>query len=587
MRKAPLFIAALAAFALLVFVGCKGKGHHPAKPSTAASATAGAPVSVAFAQLRDIDETVEVTGTLQPADEVIVGPHLAGRITWIIGKAGIPVKVGQLVARMEDTDAVIQVRTARAAYDAAKAHLEQAKAAFTQQRTATDSGIQNAKAALSAAEARYTQSVASEEALIATTKAQIDQATQALNAAKSHSAETYHGPRKQEIQIAQLAVNTAKATLDLDQKNFDRYQNLYDNGAIAKSTLDAAEAQLQVSKAQYDSAAQQLDIAHEGSRVEDKQAAQATVDQAQAALDAANAGSKQIEVAKENVNIASTGVDQAKAALQMAYAEVDTDQMRDKDILAAQASLEQAAEAEEQAEQQLNYTRIYSPVNGVIAEKMADVGQSVPANANVLRLTTNAALYFEAQISELAATRLHSGQTVLISVDALQGDRSNIYGNAKAQTVTGTVDRVVPVVDAATRNFTVRVLIDETAGLDPGMFARGEITVARHAQVITIPKDAMVEKNGAQLVYVVQHVTGDAAKNSAEHDSVRECTVTPGATDGTYLQIVSGLAEGDQVVTEGQQTFSQWRYGDRCHGSAEVKKLGVRMGERFSAVPLG
>lgn len=137
----------------------------------------------------------------------------------------------------------------------------------------------------------------------------------------------------------------------------------------------------------------------------------------------------------------------------------------------------------------------------------------------------------------------------------MQGDRSNVFAHAKSAVVTGVVDRVVPVVDAKTRTFTVRVIINETTGLDPGMFARGQVTVARYRQIVTIPKDAVVEKNGKQSVYIIEHVAADSAKNAPAHDVARERQVTPGATDGIYLQILSGVTTGEQVITAGQQTL--------------------------------
>ena len=111
------------------------------------------------------------------------------------------------------------------------------------------------------------------------------------------------------------------------------------------------------------------------------------------------------------------------------------------------------------------------------------MGKSV----TVLRLTTNNALYFEANVSELEATRLHSELPVTLTVDALQGNRSNLYGAAQRPYPLGTVEKVVPVVDASTRNFIVRVRVQRSAQLFPGMFARGSIIAraparGRHSQ---------------------------------------------------------------------------------------------------------
>ncbi|HEY3416314.1 MAG TPA: hypothetical protein VGM23_05460, partial [Armatimonadota bacterium] len=111
--------------------------------------------------------------------------------------------------------------------------------------------------------------------------------------------------------------------------------------------------------------------------------------------------------------------------------------------------------------------------------------------------------------------------------------------------VVGTVDKVVPVVDQSTRNFTVRIVVPRGKDLFSGMFTRGQIVVARHKLVTAVPKDAIVEKGGEHVVFV------------SENNVARRRVVTPGATDGTYIQILSGIAPGEKVVIAGQQNLAE------------------------------
>lgn len=225
---------------------------------------------------------------------------------------------------------------------------------------------------------------------------------------------------------------------------------------------------MKVAKAQLDSAQQQLSLVKEGSRNEDIQAAEAAERQAEAGLTLALADMKQVDVAKANVEIARTGVSQAKAELAQARSAQQTNVMRDKDVQAAVATQAQAREAVTTALQNLDYTMIYSPIDGVVSAKVVDVGQSVGKSVTVLRLTTNQSLYFEANVSELEATRLHSGLPVRLTVDALQGDRTNLFGAQQTATLTGKVEKVVPVVDANTRNFIVRIRVPHNKQSFPG-----------------------------------------------------------------------------------------------------------------------
>ncbi len=160
--KVTVLILFLLAAGVMIISGCKLK---PAAHNDGAAAAANTPVipatpvSVMTLTPTDMSEEIEVTGTLQPADEVTVGTRAEGRVAWLIGKEGTPVHRGDVVARLEDQDTRTLLRSAHAAFNAAVAHVEQAKAAAAQQITATDSGIENAQAAVAAAEARLQQSI--------------------------------------------------------------------------------------------------------------------------------------------------------------------------------------------------------------------------------------------------------------------------------------------------------------------------------------------------------------------------------------------------------------------------------------------
>ena len=516
------------------------------KKEQAAPDKPGVPVSVITIKPVDLDEKVDVTGSLQPTSEVTVGCRYAGRIGAILVKEGTPVKRGMVVARMEQQDNEAQLASAKAAVRAAQAHLEQAKAAVLQQKTATDSGIQTARAGVDAAKAKLNQARVTADSTEASMQAGVKAAQAALDVANSRLTELKNGSRSQERAVAENQVAVAKANLDGAQRDYTRYKDLFDQGAVARSQLDKYETALAVARAQYNSALQQLSLVKEGSRQEDIDAGMAAVRQAEEGLASARANLKQIDIARANVQIADTGVEQAQAALSLAIASRHIDVMRDKDVQAAVAALAQAKDSQINSQNLLNYTDIVSPVDGVVVKKVAEAGQSVAANISILTISTNGSLYFEASVSELQATHLRSGQPVLLAVDALQGDPSNIYGGDtdSGRHITGMVERVVPVVDAHTRNFNVRITVPRAKDLYPGMFARGSIIVMRHPQCVAVPKDAMLEKDGQQVVFV------------ANNGTARKCTIKPGVSDGgNYVQAISGVSLGDQVITIGQQSL--------------------------------
>ncbi len=542
--------------------------HGPAATPTPASATpaatnaaaTAAPVTVQTVHPVTFDERVAVTGTLQPVTSVSIGAHLAGRVAWVIGDEGTPVHRGDVVARMDDMDSRTQVRAAQAAVKGAEAHFEQARAAALQQLTATDSSILTAQAGVEAAVARLHQATTTADATDATTNAQVKASQATLDAATARMAALKNGARGQEMAIAENAVSLAKVQFDSDKDDFDRYQKLFTDGAISKSVLDKSEAKMKISKAQLDSAQQQASLVHTGARQEDLDAAEAAVRQAQEGVTLAKAGLKQIDVAKANVDIAVTGVNQAKAALASARASRQTNIMRDQDVLAANQAVIQAQDALKIALQALDYTTMITPVDGVVSARLADAGQAVGSNAAVLTIATNQSLYFEARVSELEATHLAPGQSAQVAVDALQGDRGNVYADAAPSSITGMVEKIVPVVDAHSREFSVRVVVPRTKALFPGMFARAAIITARHAQVLTVPKDALIERDGKEYLFTVD---GGAAHR---HDAIL------GAASDGQIEVKSGLSDGDQVVIVGQQTLLD---GDKVTVVAGSKGAGA------------
>ncbi len=409
-------------------------------------------VNVTTVGLNDLEERIDVTGSLTPTSEVTVGNKLAGRISAINVKEGDKVSKGQIVAVIENSDKRNDVT-------AAEARVEQAR-----------------------------QQALSMEKTIA---ASITIAEKQLAVVKS-------GARDQQKQMAQEQVNSAQAAATNAQQNYDRQQRLFTAGATAQNQLDMAKSQLDMANAQLASAQQNVDLLNVGPRQQD-------IDSAQAALDSAKANKSQIAVAWSNVSV-------TEAALAT-------------------------------SRQSLSDTQISSPVDGVVAKKMAEVGQSLGPSIAILKLTTNDSLYFEASISELEAARVASGQLVNISVDALQGDRSNPYSAANNNVIMGVVERVVPVVDAKTRNFMVRITVPKSDKVYPGMFARGSIQLARHVGVLTAPKDAVIERDGKHIVYV--DMNGKAELR----------TITIGAAGATEVEIISGLKNGEQLITNGQQSL--------------------------------
>jgi len=113
---------------------------------------------------------------------------------------------------------------------------------------------------------------------------QVRKAEAALAMVNSELKKTEKGSRPEEIRIAMAAVEHAEATLSEAEKNFKRIKDLHGYHAVANSEYDSAKRAVETSRAGLQSAREQLELAKQGPRDEDREAARAGFDQAQSAL---------------------------------------------------------------------------------------------------------------------------------------------------------------------------------------------------------------------------------------------------------------------------------------------------------------
>jgi len=185
------------------------------------------------------------------------------------------------------------------------------------------------------------------------------------------------------------------------------------------------------------------------------------------------------------------------------------------------------------AELELSYTRISTPIDGVVSERMIKVGNLVQENAPVFRVTDFDPLLAVLHVPERELPILQLGQPVNLLVDALMGERFQ-----------GEVLRISPVVDPDTGTFKVTAAIrDESKRLKPGMFGRVSIVHDVRDNAVLMPKSALIAQAGESAVFVVED--GKAHRRLVE----------TGYTDGGKVEILSGLDSGAQVVTAGHASL--------------------------------
>jgi RND family efflux transporter MFP subunit len=196
----------------------------------------------------------------------------------------------------------------------------------------------------------------------------------------------------------------------------------------------------------------------------------------------------------------------------------------------AQAQVRQAQAQIQQVSANLNYGTIAAPFDGVITRKHTEVGAMAGTGQPLVTLESSDRLRFSAQVPESLITQIRQGQGVSVHLDALNQDLS------------GTVSQIIPSADPSTRNFTIKVTLNQTIKVIPGMFGRLKLvhqTTNQHSgdrTILMIPQSAIVQQFGITGVYKVAN--GQASFQP----------ITTGKSDGSDVEVFSGLSEGDRLV---------------------------------------
>ena len=180
----------------------------------------------------------------------------------------------------------------------------------------------------------------------------------------------------------------------------------------------------------------------------------------------------------------------------------------------------------------LENTVLRAPISGVITARNYDKGDMYAMSQPIYVLQQITPVKLLVGISESDYTKVKKGDVVEISADALPG-----------KTFSGRVNRIYPTVNAMTHTVNVEVLVTNSdRQLRPGMYAKAVVNFESNYSV-TVPEGAVTKQQGSgqRIVYVL---TGN--------NTVEQRIITLGRHFGTEYEILSGLNEGETVVTKGQ-----------------------------------
>lgn len=199
-------------------------------------------------------------------------------------------------------------------------------------------------------------------------------------------------------------------------------------------------------------------------------------------------------------------------------------------LAVTEAQVKQAEAAVEIVRVNLNNTVIKSPITGVIAALNAEVGELVGQTAPVATIVNMDNVEVEFNVAESLINKIKTGDQVQVKVAAVSNEP-----------FTGKVKSISPVVNQQTKQFTVKITLDNKNGLlKPGMFAQVYLVTDQAENALQIPKEAIITANGNPYVFVMKE--GRAVKRP----------VTLGLENVKLIQVVEGLTAGEEIIVKGQ-----------------------------------
>lgn len=468
--------------------------------------------------------TVTYTGSVVAYNDTDIVARVEGWVVEMLVYPGDRVRQGQLLLRLDSRERSARLQEAQAGASAARYERE----AMLREAEQVHAELEEAQ--------RKRDSV---QAMVERARRELESARQELEMARAEREEM------------QAEIQSAEANNAYWQAEDSRAENLLKAGAISREERQRTQAEAAKAHAELSQARARLNKA------------EARVKQAQAMLGAAEA---QLTQAEREVQAMQAGVQRATAALQAVRAKI-----------ARASAMQGQAEAARRAEAIVtSYTQITAPVSGVITERLVSPGTLVMPGMVLLKLRTIDRVRLQANVAESDALGIRAGNPVTATVPAdpnlrLNARVTSVFYAANPQSRTVTVEAVVP---------------NDNGRLLPGQYVVMQIAKGNPQKIISVPLSAVQrDADGKPFVWVVRQnqADGKVTYTCVMHPEVKsdrpgkcpKCgmdlvpekrggkytahrvNVTLGASSGRRVAVLSGLREGDEVISRGNEYLKE------------------------------
>ncbi len=456
--------------------------------------------------------TVDTTyiGTAAPQEQVYVIPKASGTVTETFFEVGDTVQEGDVLFRIDDEAAQLQMASARAAYASAQAGV-----------TAQNGG------------ARELQNFQTEEQMrqmresLADTDEQIDDLEDDLKDAKNTEKDLQAKlPKAQQaLAAAQAAYATAEAAatprieaikLEIARKQ----EKINELSTVSGNSTEVAALQTEIGILQEQLAAVNQELAGAKAALNK---AQTAVTQLQSGIAGASSGKSQLESAIDQIEDGQDTIRDNLSAAEQAYAITQNTVYPQTDAVGS-AQLGTASVAINSAQMQLDFCTVKSPISGIVESVSVEKNGMAAAGNPAYIISNKEAMTVTFHVAEKAKNVLAVGDHVTVEREGAEWD--------------GVLTEIGTMTNPQTRLFQVKATVTGAGGSLPnGVSVKVYATTQRDAGKLIIPYDAVYFSAGDAYVYCV------------EDGRLVKTDVVVGLMNDTEAVIEEGLSESSQVVS--------------------------------------
>lgn len=327
-----------------------------------------------------------------------------------------------------------------------------------------------------------------------------------------------------ELSEAQTEHASARSDVAARRNVLDRAERLFTQGLVAGAEVDQARTDLQQAQIRQERAEQRRVLAER------------TLQREERVGHAGLANAREIQSAEAEVRTARLEVERERIALRAAEAS------RTGARRAVQSARTNAIALRGGGPGGGSEVTLTAPISGVVTERNASLGQAVERSSDLFDIQNLERVFVTANVPEREIARVRVGANVRVTTDAVPG-----------QAFAGEVRVIGSRLDSKTRSLPVQVLVQNPNGrLRPEGFAKVALGTGISRRVLSVPRSAIPGEENAVFV--------------AEGDHYERREVALGKSAGGFVEVLSGLKEGEPVVVKGVFTLMSQRQKGELKG---------------------